>query len=636
MATTTPKIGLKKPVPNVETNWAFRLNESLDILDDSMLTTNVSGLGTVTVFDNGLGNVTISGSLLASAGVNSLETLQGDISLTAAGNITITDNASDTITISGAATSVDGADHSVLSNLDFASAGHTGFVSEAELSSASGTLSTQITTDISTHTGITDAHHSRYTDSEAIGATEASRFTMSGTLSAEIDSDISTHAADGSAHHVRYADSEAIAALEPTTSALAASGVATDINVATNAAEILTVSGHLQSGIDAVEASDVDSVNAGTGAITITGTTGVNTITSGSTITLTSQDNEIDHDALLNFASNEHFTEASIDHTAIQNIGTNTHAQIDTHLSDLATSGTTNQTNTATNTSDIAGVMASGTVHFDDETIHFTEGSIDHGALTGLADDDHTQYSLVDGTRPFTGDQSLGGFDLTNVGNITTVTGIFTESLTVSGSSVLTDASVITLGHIHEQVSAGVTWNINHNLDTLTPLVEVWENSNQITQFDSATAVDANNITIEFNTSISGTAVILSQGNASEVNTTVIRKLPKSITIEFPSDNENVSFFYTPINETVNSIMPTISGAESGSEITWSIRFGSDRTDFAGATEVVTGGTLTTLGNTGTAITSFNSPDIPADSHIWIETTTTSGTVAEMSLTVLF
>ena len=42
-------------------------------------------------------------------------------------------------------------------------------------------------------------------------------------------------------------------------------------------------------------------------------------------------------------------------------------------------------------------------------------GSIDHGGLTGLGDDDHTQYTLADGTRPFTGDQSMGGFKLTNV-----------------------------------------------------------------------------------------------------------------------------------------------------------------------------------------------------------------------------
>lgn len=39
----------------------------------------------------------------------------------------------------------------------------------------------------------------------------------------------------------------------------------------------------------------------------------------------------------------------------------------------------------------------------------------DHGALTGLADDDHTQYVLADGTRALTGDLSMGSNKLTNV-----------------------------------------------------------------------------------------------------------------------------------------------------------------------------------------------------------------------------
>ena len=42
-------------------------------------------------------------------------------------------------------------------------------------------------------------------------------------------------------------------------------------------------------------------------------------------------------------------------------------------------------------------------------------GAIDHGSLSGLADDDHTQYILVDGTRAFTGNQSLGNFKITNL-----------------------------------------------------------------------------------------------------------------------------------------------------------------------------------------------------------------------------
>jgi len=44
-------------------------------------------------------------------------------------------------------------------------------------------------------------------------------------------------------------------------------------------------------------------------------------------------------------------------------------------------------------------------------------GTDDHGALTGRDDDDHTQYTLADGTRAFTGDQSMGSKKLTNVAN---------------------------------------------------------------------------------------------------------------------------------------------------------------------------------------------------------------------------
>ncbi len=81
----------------------------------------------------------------------------------------------------------------------------------------------------------------------------------------------------------------------------------------------------------------------------------------------------------------ENVTQSS--HLLLSNIGANTHPQIDTHI--------------------------------NDGTIHFTEGSIDHGSVGGLTDDDHAHYSRADGTRAFTGNVDLGGNDLTGIGLIT-------------------------------------------------------------------------------------------------------------------------------------------------------------------------------------------------------------------------
>lgn len=51
---------------------------------------------------------------------------------------------------------------------------------------------------------------------------------------------------------------------------------------------------------------------------------------------------------------------------------------------------------------DNAGLLDSSLINF---------GSIDHGGLAGLLDDDHTQYLLIDGTRAMTGNLQLGTFE---------------------------------------------------------------------------------------------------------------------------------------------------------------------------------------------------------------------------------
>ena len=65
----------------------------------------------------------------------------------------------------------------------------------------------------------------------------------------------------------------------------------------------------------------------------------------------------------------------------------------------------------------------------------------DHGALGGLADDDHTQYILVDGTRAFSGDIDLGTNYITNTGGIdqTAVIDIGDFTGTVNGTVLQVD-----------------------------------------------------------------------------------------------------------------------------------------------------------------------------------------------------
>jgi hypothetical protein len=67
-------------------------------------------------------------------------------------------------------------------------------------------------------------------------------------------------------------------------------------------------------------------------------------------------------------------------------------------------------------------VKLDGAGKLDGTLIDWTEADesqFDHGSLAGLGDDDHTIYTKADGTRAFTGNQSMGGFKLTSLGTPT-------------------------------------------------------------------------------------------------------------------------------------------------------------------------------------------------------------------------
>lgn len=84
-------------------------------------------------------------------------------------------------------------------------------------------------------------------------------------------------------------------------------------------------------------------------------------------------------------------------------------------LTDVLLGGLVNAINARAGAGDAAKYIKTDAAGYVSNT--FIDGAnlltVDHGNLTGLGDDDHTQYILVNGTRAFSGDQSMGNFKLT-------------------------------------------------------------------------------------------------------------------------------------------------------------------------------------------------------------------------------
>lgn len=94
-----------------------------------------------------------------------------------------------------------------------------------------------------------------------------------------------------------------------------------------------------------------------------------------------------------------------------------------------------------TNVGNVDGVDVSA--HAADATIHFIEGSIDHGSITGLDGDDHEHYLLIDGTRAMTGALDLGTQGIVNTGAIAgATTGAFSGQITFPSGIIQADGKV--------------------------------------------------------------------------------------------------------------------------------------------------------------------------------------------------
>ena len=108
---------------------------------------------------------------------------------------------------------------------------------------------------------------------------------------------------------------------------------------------------------------------------------------------------------------------------------------------------------------------------------------------------------------------------------------------------------------------------------------------------------------------------------------TGIQTISKSITVENPTASEDIWWFFTDRALTVQAVEGILKGSATPT-VTVTIRHDPDRNATGNAAVSAQAVTSTTTGDDVT----LSDATIPADSHVWLETTAQGGTVAELGL----
>jgi hypothetical protein len=115
-------------------------------------------------------------------------------------------------------------------------------------------------------------------------------------------------------------------------------------------------------------------------------------------------------------------------------------------------------------------------------------------------------------------------------------------------------------------------------------------------------------------------------------NNQITARKSKSVTVESPNAAEDITLFYTPVAMTVLAIATVLRGALPS--IGWTLRYAADRN--AAGTEIIVGGVVATSTTVGDDITAFDNADIPADSFVWLETISLTGSVETLHITIRY
>lgn len=115
-------------------------------------------------------------------------------------------------------------------------------------------------------------------------------------------------------------------------------------------------------------------------------------------------------------------------------------------------------------------------------------------------------------------------------------------------------------------------------------------------------------------------------------NNQITARKSKSVTVESPNASEDITLFYTPVALTILEISTVLRGALPS--IGWTLRYAADRN--AVGTEIITGGVVATSTTVGDDITAFDNADVPADSFVWLETISLTGSVEMLHITIRY
>ena len=105
---------------------------------------------------------------------------------------------------------------------------------------------------------------------------------------------------------------------------------------------------------------------------------------------------------------------------------------------------------------------------------------------------------------------------------------------------------------------------------------------------------------------------------------------PKSMSLQLPVAGDEVSMFYARSALTITQINAVVRGTTPG--VTWQVLYAAARN--TAGTAVLPATNTTSLANN--TITTFTSPNVPANNWVWMKVTATSGVALELGLSLQF